>query len=471
MGIEEMNHYGMWIESNFNLLIFDSRFSDILSLFNKEPVFQSKINRLQENQNNSIIEITQSVATMLSEVFKLMELLREALSDKTISSEMLKYYLTVYDITQRLFMEIMSANLQIISSRFITSTEISKNILLLSNSISQRSSSLKNLLRNTGQNDLINDYYENEKNWLVNVATLLENDERKRVLIKDFQLSRKNIYVKSDYLLMFKILFMIIIPLLLLLVSSLFFLSTKKLSIVERKLIKNINTLEKEKDSLKRNYHQIFQEKKASDERFANLEKDKIIKEESLLDMTVRLEESLHKIEGLTDENKKLKAELATLSDAYSKPIEDEKLHVLSKYAGKLVTLTQSTKSLIQKENGSVKIQEEIQHIESLMKKLEDLFAETRLLSLNAAVESARAGEKGKGFGIVADKIREISEKSQRLSKTLKETTLTLSKNIQQNHDLEKEYLDTFTIQIKELNKTSAETAELIKDIISALEN
>jgi methyl-accepting chemotaxis protein len=447
MGIEEMNHYGMWIESNFNLLIFDSRFSDILSLFNKEPVFQSKINRLQENQNNSIIEITQSVATMLSEVFKLMELLREALSDKTISSEMLKYYLTVYDITQRLFMEIMSANLQIISSRFITSTEISKNILLLSNSISQRSSSLKNLLRNTGQNDLINDYYENEKSWLVNVATLLENDERKRVLIKDFQLSRKKINVKSDYLLMFKILFMIIIPLLLLLVSSLFFLSTKKLSIVERKLIKNINTLEKEKDSLKRNYNQIFQEKKASDDRLADLEKDKIIKEESLLDMTVRLEESLHKIEGLTDENKKLKAELATLSDAYSKPIEDEKLHVLSKYAGKLVTLTQSTKSLIQKENGSVKVQEEIQHIESLMKKLEDLFAETRLLSLNAAVESARAGEKGKGFGIVADKIREISEKSQRLSKTLKETTLTLSKNIQQNHDLEKE------------------------DIISALEN
>ena len=384
---------------------------------------------------------------------------------------MLKYYLTVYDITQRLFMEIMSANLQIISSRFITSTEISKNILLLSNSISQRSSSLKNLLRNTGQNDLINDYYENEKNWLVNVATLLENDERKRVLIKDFQLSRKNINVKSDYLLMFKILFMIIIPLLLLLVSSLFFLSTKKLSIVERKLIKNINTLEKEKDSLKRNYHQIFQEKKASDDRFANLEKDKIRKEESLLDMTVRLEESLHKIEGLTDENKKLKAELATLSDAYSKPTEDEKLHVLSKYAGKLVALTQSTKSLIQKENGSVKVQEEIQHIESLMKKLEDLFAETRLLSLNAAVESARAGEKGKGFGIVADKIREISEKSQRLSKTLKETTLTLSKNIQQNHDLEKEYLDTFTIQITELNKTSAETAELIKDIISALEN
>jgi methyl-accepting chemotaxis protein len=264
---------------------------------------------------------------------------------------------------------------------------------------------------------------------------------------------------------------MIIIPLLLLLVSSLFFLSTKKLSIVERKLIKNINTLEKEKDSLKRNYNQIFQEKKASDDRLADLEKDKIIKEESLLDMTVRLEESLHKIEGLTDENKKLKAELATLSDAYSKPIEGEKLHVLSKYAGKLVTLTQSTKSLIQKENGSVKVQEEIQHIESLMKKLEDLFAETRLLSLNAAVESARAGEKGKGFGIVADKIREISEKSQRLSKTLKETTLTLSKNIQQNHDLEKEYLDTFTIQITELNKTSAETAELIKDIISALEN
>ncbi|HEY6896140.1 MAG TPA: methyl-accepting chemotaxis protein [Rhodocyclaceae bacterium] len=43
------------------------------------------------------------------------------------------------------------------------------------------------------------------------------------------------------------------------------------------------------------------------------------------------------------------------------------------------------------------------------------------MLSLNAAIEAARAGEQGKGFAVVADGVRDLAEKSGKLSETYKQ--------------------------------------------------
>jgi methyl-accepting chemotaxis protein len=103
----------------------------------------------------------------------------------------------------------------------------------------------------------------------------------------------------------------------------------------------------------------------------------------------------------------------------------------------------------------------EVNSINEAITVIDQIAFQTNILSLNAAVEAATAGEAGRGFAVVAAEVRNLASRSAEAAKEIKDIVQNATSKA--NHG--KEIANQMITGYKELNKNISNTINLIQDI------
>jgi len=113
---------------------------------------------------------------------------------------------------------------------------------------------------------------------------------------------------------------------------------------------------------------------------------------------------------------------------------------------------------------------DQMAEIEETLSEVDQVSSQTTLLSLNASIEAARAGQEGKGFGVVADEIRTLSERTEDLSENIKEITSASRNELAKITKLINDFLDRFkqlTAKSENVEEKSGEVREIMVEAVN----
>ncbi|MBQ8781794.1 MAG: methyl-accepting chemotaxis protein [Oscillospiraceae bacterium] len=110
------------------------------------------------------------------------------------------------------------------------------------------------------------------------------------------------------------------------------------------------------------------------------------------------------------------------------------------------------------------KISTSSEETKKIVKTIEDIAFQTNILSLNAAVEAARAGAAGKGFAVVADEVRNLAAKSAEAANNTTSLIEGTVEAIVRGNDLVSDVADKMSSVAKAAGKVAEINGKIAKD-------
>lgn len=104
------------------------------------------------------------------------------------------------------------------------------------------------------------------------------------------------------------------------------------------------------------------------------------------------------------------------------------------------------------------------EQMEKIIKRIEEVSFQTKLLSLNASIEAARVGKAGAGFGVVANEVRNLAIRVEEASNDTSEILKGVINTVMDGASI----LNKTNQSFKEAVRTVARVSELMKDITQA---
>ncbi|MCQ2507144.1 MAG: methyl-accepting chemotaxis protein [Lachnospiraceae bacterium] len=219
-------------------------------------------------------------------------------------------------------------------------------------------------------------------------------------------------------------------------------------------------------------------------------------------DLAASTREMADRIQTITDSIDSMRAKSEEIGN-----VTDESSEMSNEVAGRAQNMQATTRMAIsktrsmyqqlkEKTDAAVDGLKAVSKINELTEAISDISDQTSLLSLNASIEAARAGDAGRGFAVVAQEISKLADKSlenvqnidlvideinlavQNISKAMEDTSVFLEENVLADYDgfneIGSQYLadaDAFKNAMSKISNEIVDLNDAISKIITNLDD